>query len=102
MNVCYTRMATWIAMLVIMASGLVTVVSAADCEIPAFLVVGKSYQFALGGMAFPHKVVEVARQTCWIKTEDKDGGIWWVNIKQVSAIQEIQKPPAQTQPGQRR
>jgi hypothetical protein len=88
--------------LIIVAEGLGTVVSAADCEIPAFLVTGKTYLFGAGIGPQKLRVVEIDRRTCWIKANDGKDQVWWVNLGQVFAIQEVPSPSAPTPPGQRR
>jgi len=97
-------LATWVVVagLVIGAGGLGRAVSAADCEIPAFLATGKTYHIGAGGGAEEVKVVDIDRQACWIKTADGAGGVYWVNLKQVFSIGEVRKPPTQAPSGQRR
>jgi hypothetical protein len=101
------RVAIWvvIAFLVIVAGAERTVVSAADCEIPTFLAMGKTYNFGylMGDLSIT--VAEIDRQTCWVKGQWKKGnksGTTWFNLRQVTTIAEEQAPPAQAQPGQRR
>ena len=91
--------------LVIAAGGSRTVVSAADCAIPKVLAVGKSYEFVIGLANVYVTVIEIDRQTCWIKghrDRTGEGGEGWYNLRQVSVIGEEPTAPAQTQPRQRR
>jgi len=96
--------------LMIVAGGPGTVVSAADCEIPAFLATGTTYNFSTMDATISVTVVEIDRQSCWVKGQWKHSsgltgvtsGIGWFNLRQVLAIEEVQAPPAQAQPSQRR
>lgn len=96
--------------LMIMAGGLGTVASAADCEIPAFLATGTTYNFSTTDATIAVTVVEIDRQSCWVKGQWQHSsgltgvtsGIGWFNLRQILAIEEVQAPPAQAQPGQRR
>jgi hypothetical protein len=105
MTTCGFRVAMWTVMivLVIVAEGGSTVVSAADCEPPKFLETGKTYKMAVGMVGGNIKIIEVDRQTCWIKgVDEKNGETMWINLRQVSVIGEVQPPPTQPKPGQRR
>lgn len=93
--------------LMIMAGGHGTVASAPDCEIPAFLATGTTYNFSTMDATISVTVVEIDRQSCWVKgqwqhSSGLTGGIGWFNLRQVLAIEEVQAPPAQAQPSQRR
>jgi hypothetical protein len=96
--------------LVIMVGDLGTVVSAADCEIPAFLATGTTYNFSTMDATITVTVVEIDRQSCWVKGQWQHSSqltgvtseIGWFNLRQVLAIEEVQAPPAQAQPSQRR
>jgi hypothetical protein len=107
------RVAIWVVMtvVVIVVGGGGTGVSAADCEIPPFLETGRAYSFTSGVGEVFVTVVEIDRQTCWVKGNWKYGGTMgieerrgtsWFNLKQVYSIMEEQAPPAQPQPGRRR
>jgi hypothetical protein len=50
--------------LMIMAGGLGTVASAADCEIPAFLATGTTYNFSTMDATISVTVIEIDRQSC--------------------------------------
>ena len=69
MSACVSRRGTWMALavLVITASGPVRVVAAADCEIPAFLVTGKTYHFSITLARLSVKVVELDRRTWGVR-----------------------------------
>jgi hypothetical protein len=96
--------------LMIMAGCLGTVVSATDCAIPAFLATGTAYNFSTMDATLSVTVIEIDRQSCWVKGhwQHSSGltgvtsGIGWFNLRQILAIEEVQAPPAQAQPGQRR
>jgi hypothetical protein len=96
--------------LVIMAGCFGTVASAADCEIPAFLATGTTYNFSTMDATIAVTVVEIDRQSCWVKGQWQHSsgltgvtsGVGWFNLRQVFAIEEVQAPPAQAQPSQRR
>jgi hypothetical protein len=96
--------------LMIMAGGHGTVASAADCEIPAFLATGTTYNFSTMDATISVTVVEIDRQSCWVKGQWQHSssltgvtnGIGWFNLRQILAIEEVQAPPTQAQPGQRR
>jgi hypothetical protein len=95
---------------VIIAWGFGTVASAADCEIPAFLVTGTTYNFSTMDATISVTVLETDRQSCWVKGQWQHSsgltgvtsGVGWFNLRQILAIEEVQAPPAQAQPSQRR
>jgi hypothetical protein len=95
--------------LMITAGCLGTTVSASDCEIPAFLATGTTYNFSTMDATISVTVAEIDRQSCWVKGQWKHSsgltgvtsGIGWFNLRQVLAIEEVQAPPAQAQPSQR-
>jgi hypothetical protein len=87
-----------VAVFVIVA-GVGTAVSAADCEVSAFLIKGKTYKFALGGVGSTAPILEIDKQSCWVKVEAKRKGeltgreiseTVWVNLRQVMMIEESQ------------
>ena len=90
-----------VAALSVVVGGWGAVASAADCEVPAFLEKGKSYEMRGGMESAVVKVIEVDRQSCWIKTEDDLGRTRWVNLNQVFLSGE-HKPVVPAPPGQPR
>jgi hypothetical protein len=103
MSRCYFRVALSVtaAALSVVVGGWGAVASAADCEVPAFLETGKSYEMRGGMETAVVKVVEVDRQTCWMRTEDDRGRVRWVNLNQVFSIGE-HKPVLPAPSGQPR
>jgi hypothetical protein len=105
-----TAIGMTVVAIMIMAGALGTVVSAADCEIPAFLATGTTYNFSTPSATLSVAVLEIDRQSCWVKGQWQHSsgligvtsGIGWFNLRQILAIEEVQAPPAQAQPGQRR
>jgi hypothetical protein len=87
-----------VAALVIVV-GIETVVLATDCEVPAFLIKGKTYKISLGlGGSFA-TILEIDKQSCWVKIESKRKSEFtgkeitetvWVNLRQVVMIEETQ------------
>ena len=85
-------LSTMVAVLVVVI-GLQTVVSAADCEIPAFLMAGKTYNIATAAENLVVKLVEIDRKGCWIKIESAPPfprEEKWINLWQVYSLKEIQ------------
>jgi hypothetical protein len=101
MHLWRVALSVTVAVLGVVVGGLGAVATAADCEIPAFLETGKSYEMRGGMETAVVKVIEVDRQTCWIQTEDDRGRARWVNLNQVFSIAE-HKPIVPTQPVQPR
>ncbi|MDQ3828744.1 MAG: hypothetical protein M3361_05415 [Candidatus Tectomicrobia bacterium] len=97
-------------LLVMVAAGERTLVSAADCDIPPFLEKGKTYMFSLMGARLSATVVDIDRQSCWVRgqwtqkreSEKELSGTTWFNVRQIVAIEEMPPAPAQARPGQRR
>jgi hypothetical protein len=113
MHACAPRRGTWVALavLVLIGSGPGRGGAAADCEIPAFLVTGKTYYFSITLARLSVKVVEIDRRACWVKGEwkyrpagsDKDlSGTGWFNVRTVLMIEEVEPAPAPAPPGPRR
>jgi hypothetical protein len=91
-----------VAALDIGAGELGPVARAADCAIPGFLAMGKVYAFITDVAKDTVTVIAIDSQSCWVKVRGKAGHLAWVNLRQVLAIEESPKPPAQVKPGQRR
>ena len=97
----HVALSVTVAVLGAVVGGWGAAASAADCEVPAFLETGKSYEMRGGMETAVVKVIDVDRQTCWIQTEDDRGRARWVNLNQVFSIGEY-KPVVPAQPGQPR
>jgi hypothetical protein len=98
---CRVALYVTVATLGVGLGGLGALASAADCQVPAFLATGKTYEMRGGMETAVVKVIAVDRETCWLQTEDDRGRARWVNLNQVFSIGE-HKPAVPTTPGQPR
>ena len=90
-------------------AGLGTAVSAADCVVPTFLVMGKTYDLSSSITNLSVKVIEIDTQACWVKGQWKKSGSGlifsgtdWFNLSQVIMMREVPSSPSSARPRQRR
>ena len=59
------------------------IVATAECVIPAFIKEGNSYMISMGMGAQTGKVLEIDKQTCWMRVSVRGDDDLWVNVSQV-------------------
>ena len=56
--------------------------SVASCDIPAFIEVGRGYDYQMGKISGIMTVAEIDKQSCWVKTNADE----WINLNQLTSI----------------